>query len=192
MIKAKKYAIRMMIQGILIVGTLVGLIFWVRYCNARNIERDGPQKSGANYEKFDMNKMTALVDKYFDAITNKDSDKISQVFYEKHLLKTFADFNEATEEELLAVILDEIKDATIEIQNVKILDYAAYRDSYVAPYNEKVKNSTGDENIIEAMYWVKISYEEKYNDAWESTIAEIKTYVVGGEYYLWPTSGEDG
>lgn len=177
------------IAGIAFV-VLIGLVVFVRIRNLKKNMENDPVKTGEAYEKFDEEKANDLFTRYFEGMANKDMDVLSNVFYSKDLLTTFAKYNEVSEQEVLDTIKGEVNELTVNYKEMIIKEYSAYKDNVVESYNKKIETYTGKKNSIEAMYQVSVNYSQHTTIGWEDKTQDIMVYVTDGVYYIWPTSGD--
>lgn len=177
------------IAGIAFV-VLIGLVVFVRIRNLKKNMENDPVQTGEVYEKFDKGKAEDLLTRYFEGMAKKDMDVLSDVFYSKDVLTTFAKYNEISEQEVLDTIKKEVDELTVNYKELSIKEYSAYKDSVVASYNEHIEEYAGTKNCIEYMYLVAVTYMQNTTIGWEEKTQDIRVYVTDGEYHVWPTTGE--
>lgn len=169
---------------------LIGAVVFARIKALQREQIKDTVKTGAAYENYDGEKALAIITEFMDDVANKEIDKLQDVFYTEDLLKTFAEINEVTEEQIITDLKNNLKDATLEYKNLKIEDYSAYQEGYYQDTNDEIKVKTGKENYISALYSVNISYFMYSIIGWEEKTETIMLYVNDGEYRIWPNLGK--
>lgn len=169
---------------------LIGAVVFARIKALQREQIKDTVKTGAAYENYDGEKALAIITEFMDDVANKEIDKLQDVFYTEDLLKTFAEINEVTEEQIITDLKNNLKDATLEYKTLKIEDYSAYQEGYYQDTNDEIKVKTGKENYISALYSVNISYFMYSIIGWEEKTETIMLYVNDGEYRIWPNLGK--
>ena len=133
----------------------------------------------------------ALVKEYFEAMAEKDMDRLDNIFYQKDILKCFAVSNDMTEEKVLESLKEQVDKLELTYKEESISDYSAYPEIYVDDMNDSIYKAIGKENVIKYMYSISIKYVQHTTIGWEEKRDSIKVYVIDDGYYIWPSTGEE-
>ena len=141
--------------------------------------------------KAGQDKAEALVKEYFEAMAEKDMDRLNNIFYQKDVLKCFAVSNDMTEEKVLESLKEQVDKLELTYKEESISDYSAYPEIYVNDMNDSIYKAIGKENVIKYIYSISIKYMQLTTIGWEEKSDSIKVYVIDDGYYIWPSTGEE-
>lgn len=173
---------------------LVAVIAAVAVIRIRSLKSEmkyDPVTKGEAYENYNKDKAEALVKEYFEAMAEKDMDRLDNIFYQKDILKCFAVSNDMTEEKVLESLKEQVDKLELTYKEESISDYSAYPEIYVDDMNDSIYKAIGKENVIKYMYSISIKYMQLTTIGWEEKRDSIKVYVIDDGYYIWPSTGEE-
>lgn len=179
------------IIGVVLLVAVIAAVAVIRIRSLKSEMKYDPVTKGEAYENYNKDKAEALVKEYFEAMSEKDMDRLDNIFYQKDILKCFAVSNDMTEEKVLESLKEQVDKLELTYKEESISDYSAYPEIYVDDMNDSIYKAIGKENVIKYMYSISIKYVQHTTIGWEEKRDSIKVYVIDDGYYIWPSTGEE-
>ena len=96
------------IIGVVLLVAVIAAVAVIRIRSLKSEMKYDPVTKGEAYENYNKDKAEALVKEYFEAMAEKDMDRLDNIFYQKDILKCFAVSNDMTEEKVLESLKEQV------------------------------------------------------------------------------------
>lgn len=142
---------------------------------------------GQEQGKF-YNEQTDVACRWINAKRNGDVDELLKLAYSNSVMAAAEKAKGMTHVEYVAylnVIFFAQKNNDTEIKDIKVSKSSEIAATEFEAINKKIEEYTGEANVIEKMYNVTVTYQEKFDDEWEEKSESFRTYSCNGKLYIY-------